>query len=564
MDGPPKPDGRDAAHDPAGVLSALPVGVLLVGGEEGVVRHANAGFTTVFPGLDPVGLTLGALLSLCGVRNATALVAAARAPQPGPAIRLNLPDGRPLDAWTRALPGGGAAVTLLDVSSYLADAATADSDPLTGLASRAHLLRRLTSQLAKPGRPPVALLCIELERYREMVATLGSAAGDTLLIKVGERLRNALGSAGPGGGAPNPDDLAARSGSEEFVLLQSGVPQPLAAHKLAQRVVELLGRSFVVAGDAVTMTASVGVAISPADGSNAEILLQHARLALARARGEGRGRMQFYQTEMDGQVQTRRLLELDLRRAQELGQFELAFQPQFQLAPEALIGFEALLRWRHPVRGDVAPSVFIPIAEEIGLIAQLGEWALREACRIAAGWPPPTTVSVNVSPLQLRQPGLVAAVTTALEQSGLDPRRLELEITESALLDTPDPVFAILRTLKDMGVQISMDDFGTGYSVLSNLQKFPFDKIKIDQVFVRGLEDNPESRAIVGAVTALGASLGMRTIAEGVETAQQLARIRADGCDSVQGYLTGRPMDAASVALLLGLRKQSAPSAAPS
>jgi EAL domain-containing protein (putative c-di-GMP-specific phosphodiesterase class I) len=254
---------------------------------------------------------------------------------------------------------------------------------------------------------------------------------------------------------------------------------------------------------------------------------------------------------MDTELQTRRLLEIDLRRAIELDQFEVAYQPQFQLEPEALIGFEALVRWRHPTRGYVSPGDFVPIAEEIGLIAPIGEWVLRAACRAAAAWPAPLSVAVNVSPLQFRNPGLVAAVAAALETSRLDPARLELEITEGALLDNTETVLRVLHALKAMGVKISMDDFGTGYSSLSYLQKFPFDQIKIDQIFVRGSDGSADSRAIVRAVTALGASLGMRTIAEGVETPQQLARIRADGCDSVQGYLTGRPMDAAAVATLL-------------
>jgi EAL domain-containing protein (putative c-di-GMP-specific phosphodiesterase class I) len=254
---------------------------------------------------------------------------------------------------------------------------------------------------------------------------------------------------------------------------------------------------------------------------------------------------------MDAEMQSRRLLELDLRKALALREFEVFYQPQVDVETKALIGFEALLRWRSPTRGMVSPGLFIPLAEEIGLIGRIGEWVLQTACRDAASWPSSVSVSVNVSAVQFRDGKLVPMVTSALAASGLDAARLELEITEGALLDNTEDVLNVLQTLKRLGVRISMDDFGTGYSSLSYLQKFPFDKIKIDQSFVRGTDHNTDCGAIVRAVAALGKSLGMTTIAEGVETQEQLDRVRAEGCSAVQGYLTGHPLPAAEAASLM-------------
>ena len=301
---------------------------------------------------------------------------------------------------------------------------------------------------------------------------------------------------------------------------------------------------------------SVGIALAPADGRDADALLKHADLALYRAKAEGRGTYRFFEPAMNAQMQARRSLEIDLRRALALKQFDLAFQPQIQLETGQVTGFEALLRWNHPERGPVSPALFIPLAEEIGLIVGIGEWALRAACREAASWAQPAAIAVNLSPVQFRGGKLVETVMNVLAQTGLDPARLELEITEGALLENTEGVLGVLNGLRALGVKISMDDFGTGYSSLSYLQKFPFDKIKIDQSFVRGMEGNAECGAIVRAIARLGASLGMRTTAEGVETASQLDAIRAEGCTEVQGYLTGRPMPASQAAALL-----SAPSA---
>jgi predicted signal transduction protein with EAL and GGDEF domain len=292
----------------------------------------------------------------------------------------------------------------------------------------------------------------------------------------------------------------------------------------------------------VQVGASVGIALAPTDGQSPDELIKNADLALFKAKSQGRGTFRFFTDAMDQEIQARRALEIDLRRALAMQEFSLVYQPQFMIEGNQLIGFEALIRWATPQRGNVSPAQFIPLAEEIGLISSMGEWVLRTACLEAASWSAPLSVSVNLSPLQFKNPKLVATIVSALAAAGLPPSRLELEITEGALMDDTEAVVTTLKQIKALGVKVSMDDFGTGYSSLSYLQKFPFDKIKIDQSFVRSLETNPESAAIVKAVTALGESLGMVTIAEGVETENQLLQIAKDGCKQVQGFLTGRPL----------------------
>ena len=331
---------------------------------------------------------------------------------------------------------------------------------------------------------------------------------------------------------------------------QSGVAQPQGAEIMASRLIDLIGRSYALSGNLINIGTSIGIAVSPDDGDDNDTLLQHADLALYRAKTDGRGKFRFFRSDMDADMQTRRQLELDLRRALALKQFEVVYQPQIHLDNDTLIGFEALLRWRTPERGNISPAEFIPLAEEIGLIIPIGEWVMRTACKEAADWSRPVTIAVNISAVQFRDNKLVAMVSSALATSGLDPARLELEITEGALLDNTSKVLEQLNALKALGIRISMDDVGTGYSSLSYLQKFPFDKIKIDQSFVRG-DQSMGGSAIVRAVTAIGVSLGMKTIAEGVETQEQLERVRADGCNAVQGYLTGRPLAAAAATALL-------------
>jgi predicted signal transduction protein with EAL and GGDEF domain len=356
--------------------------------------------------------------------------------------------------------------------------------------------------------------------------------GDALLGVVAERIRSAIGHA----------DVAARFGGDEFGIVQIGRPQPQSAAALAKRLVDLLGRSYIVEGHLLNVGASVGIALTPVDGRDTDQILKNADLALNRAKQRGQDRYRFFETAMDEQMQAHRGLELDFRRALALREFAIVYQPQLNLCSKRITGFEALLRWHNPKRGLVSPADFIPLAEEIGLIVPIGEWVIRTACSEAAGWPQPLSVAVNVSAVQFGSPNLVSTVLSALAESGLDPRRLELEITESVLLGDHRAALDVLLKVRELGVRVSMDDFGTGYSSLSYLRSFPFDKIKIDQSFVRGQSDDPSGMAIVRAIAGLGRSLGMTTLAEGVETEEQLARVAADGCTDVQGYLISRPL----------------------
>ena len=517
----------------------------------GTVTFANARAAALLGCAELVGLPIPALPTACGGAEleGAALAEAVRA---GCSLRLHLAlgDERLVETALTPLSTGGFALTFEDVTEHIRGAALARQEPLTGLCNRVGLHDHLHAALTEAARTgaPLAVLMLDLDRFKSVNDTLGHPVGDALLRKVAERLRRAT----------RREDVVARLGGDEFAILQvgahSGAAQPEAAEAaeaLARRLVDLVGRTYVVDGHMLNVGVSVGVALSPADGADADDLLKHADLALYRAKAEGRGTYRFFEPAMNAQMQARRSLEIDLRRALALKQFELAFQPQIQLETGAVVGFEALLRWNHPERGPVSPALFIPLAEEIGLIVGIGEWALRAACREAAGWTQAASIAVNLSPVQFRGGRLVETVMNVLAQTGLDPARLELEITEGALLENTDGVLAVLNGLRALGVRISMDDFGTGYSSLSYLQKFPFDKIKIDQSFVRGMEDNAECGAIVRAIARLGASLGMRTTAEGVETPDQLAAIRAEGCTEVQGYLTGRPMPAAQAAALL-------------
>ena len=446
-----------------------------------------------------------------------------------------------LDCTLRPLAAGGSVLTMLDASGHARAMEDAKRDPLTGLFDRSSFRTRLDSALAEPGRAGWALLCVDLDRFKAVNDTLGHPVGDELLRKIADRLRRATRAC----------DVMARLGGDEFAILQGEAPDPGAAEVLAKRLVDLLGRTYIVNGHMVNVGASIGVARLGIDGEAADTLLRNADLALYQAKADGRGTFRVFDPSMDAKLQARRVLELDLRRALAFKQFELAFQPQVQASDGQIAGFEALIRWRHPVRGMISPGDFIPLAEEIGLMPVIGEWVLRTACKEAASWPIPVSIAVNLSPVQFRNPRLADTVISALQAAGLPASRLELEITEGALLDNTEAVVGILGRLADLGVRTSMDDFGTGYSSLSYLQKFRFDKIKIDQSFVRQVGKREDSTAIVRAVAALGASLGMKTTAEGVETPEQLAQIRSEGCTEIQGYLTGRPMSGDAAASLL-------------
>jgi len=443
-----------------------------------------------------------------------------------------------VQAELQPVAGGSWVVTLEDVSIRKASEARADEmarlDPLTGLPNRLLLRERLAEALARLARTgeACALLLIDLDRFKPVNDTLGHPIGDALLEKVADRLRSTV----------RPTDTVARIGGDEFVILQAGVRDAAGTQALARRIVDLIGRTYMVEGHLLTIGASVGVALAPEDGADADRLLKNADLALYRAKLDGRGTYRFFEPEMDARMQARRKLELDMRQALARREFQLHYQPQLQLESERLIGCEALIRWRHPDRGLVSPLDFIPLAEEIGLIVPIGEWVIRQACRDAMTWPAHMSVAVNVSPAQFKSDRLVETIISALASSGLPAQRLEVEITEGVLLQENAKTLQTLHRLRELGVRVSMDDFGTGYSSLSYLRSFPFDKIKIDRSFVKDLATKPDGEAIIRAIAGLGKSLGMTTVAEGVETPEQMQRIRLEGCTDVQGYLISRPV----------------------
>jgi predicted signal transduction protein with EAL and GGDEF domain len=352
-------------------------------------------------------------------------------------------------------------------------------------------------------------------------------------------------------------------GGDEFAFLQAGIADPADATTLALRVIEAISAPYEFDGVPAVIGTSVGIAVGPSDGTTPDQLIRNSDLALYRAKGDGRGTYRFFAPEMDVQIQARRSMEHDLRKALAAGQFELHYQPIVNLASGEISSVEALIRWRHPESGLVPPGTFIPVAEEIGFIVQLGEWVLREACRAALAWPEHIKVAVNLSPIQFRNPGFVAIVVGALAQSGLSADRLELEITERMLMQDSDATLNTLFELRGLGVRIAMDDFGTGYSSLSYLQSFPFDKIKIDRSFVRDIAEGVGSLNIVRAVAAMANGLGMATTAEGVETREQLETVRAEGCTEMQGFLFSKPLPADELGRLLQERcKPRAPRSA--
>lgn len=423
-------------------------------------------------------------------------------------------------------------------ASYLAS-----HDAMTGLPNRSLFHDRLEQALAHNRRHgnETAVLCVDLDHFKDVNDTLGHAAGDQLLRRVTERLSSCL----------RETDTLARLGGDEFAIIQSGPAQPEAAAIVAQRIIEQLAQPFDLTGHEVVIGCSVGIALSnQADLEEPADLLRSSDLALYRAKDEGRGTFRFFQEEMNVRLNARKRLESDMRRALAEGQFQLHYQPQIDLCSGRVVGVEALLRWSHPERGQIMPDQFITVAEETGLIIPLGEWVLRTACRQAMQWPG-LNMAVNLSPAQFRVQGLQTTIARILAETGLRGNRLELEITESILLHDTEATITTLRSLKDLGVSIAMDDFGTGYSSLSYLRRFPFDKIKIDRSFVCDVDAGGDAMAIVRAVVRLGRSLGIRTTAEGVESSVQAEFLAGEGCDEVQGYHFGRPMTAPDIDRLI-------------
>ena len=454
------------------------------------------------------------------------------------------PDGdRTIAISRRMMSGGGSVVILEDVteSKRAQERIThlARYDDLTGLANRNQFRERINGMLAAmhKGKNHIAIHLIDLDRFKTINDTLGHPIGDKLLKEVASRLKTVI----------RPGDMITRFGGDEFVVLQVGTERYQDAKWLAQRLARTLKDPFEIDGHRIDIGASIGIAMAPMDGVDADQLLKKADMALYAAKNGGGGDHRFFALEMEEAAQERRALELDLREALSSDQFQLYFQPLVDLRTGRVTTCEALMRWKHPNRGMVPPAVFIPIAEETGLIISLGEWALQRACAEAANWPKSVKVAVNLSPVQFRDRGLALHVVSALAKSGLPAQRLELEVTERLLLEDSDGTLATMEPLKNLGVSISLDDFGTGYSSLNYLRKFPFQKIKIDQSFIQGLGEERDAQAIIGAVAGLGASLDKTVVAEGIETEEQMRQVKAHGCHEGQGHFFGEPMAAETI-----------------
>ena len=417
-------------------------------------------------------------------------------------------------------------------------------DPLTGLANRLLFKEQLENVLKDTLETPrpVAVLFIDLDGFKGINDTLGHSIGDLLLKAIATRIRDILPKNG----------RIARLGGDEFAVLQLSAEQPSAAIALAQQIIEVVGCPLAIEGYDVTVSASIGVAVADVGSMSAEKFLKSADIAMYCAKADGPGNYRMFDSEMDAVVQARSALERDMRNGIVQNEFRLFYQPLVSLETQKVTAFEALMRWQHPERGMISPAEFIPLAEDTGLIVRLGEWALREACFEAMGWPDDISVSVNLSAVQFAKGDLVATVMNALASSGLPAARLELEITETVLLEGSDQNVGILDQLHELGVRISLDDFGTGYSSIGYLRSFKFDKLKIDQSFVKDLLGDEKSLAIVRAIVGLGVSFGITTTAEGVETEDQERCLNLEGCNEVQGYLYSKPLPSNEIAMLLG------------
>lgn len=447
----------------------------------------------------------------------------------------HLTDGRTLLVTRRLMSGGGWVTTFDDVTErqLVEERMThlAHHDTLTNLPNRSMFRERLDRALSEAKGTPLAIFSLDLDRFKAVNDTWGHPAGDWLLKCVAERLQRCL---------RNETDVVARFGGDEFAIIQFNPKGAADAEKLAKRIVDIIGKPFRDKSRDMHVGISLGIALYPNDGEDADTLLKNADMALYRGKSEGRNVYRFFEPGMDAMVRARRLLESDLEAALPRREFALDFQPIMNIASGDIVGAEALMRWHSPTRGLIAPDDFIAVAEETGLIVQLGDWALRKACTVAAGWPNGLRVAVNVSAVQIKSGGFARSVISALAFSGVAASRLELEITETVLMDESDTVLKTLGQLRDLGIRIALDDFGTGYSSLGYLRRFPVDKIKIDRSFIRDI-DSHETAAIVRTIIGLGKELGITVTAEGVETDAQLDTLRRYGCVEAQGYLIGVP-----------------------
>ncbi|MGE7371383.1 putative bifunctional diguanylate cyclase/phosphodiesterase [Neorhizobium sp. NPDC001467] len=428
--------------------------------------------------------------------------------------------------------------------SYLAH-----HDPLTDLPNRTHFSGRLASFIeeSRVTRRRFAVMSFDVDRFKDINDLFGHNAGDVVLTELARRLKRLLGE----------QDLAARLGGDEFTVLSVGESQPEAVTRLAENLTQAMEQEIDVEGRSLRVGLSIGIAMFPQDGNDAASLLANADAALYRAKAEGRGRFCAFNAGMDRRMHDRRVLQQDLRHAIARQELALHYQPQASVSGE-IFGFEALLRWHHPTRGLIAPDHFVPLAEETGLIVEIGRWVLREACREAASWPNRLKIAINVSPIQFRQENLVGDVHAILLQTGLSPERLELEVTEGVLVQDFARALQILRGLKALGIQIAMDDFGTGYSSLSYLQAFPFDTIKIDRSFTAKLNADASAGEIVRAVIGLGRGLNIPIVAEGVETEEQRVFLEEAQCQNIQGHLIGKAEPISEYSGLTGAETKSA------
>jgi diguanylate cyclase (GGDEF)-like protein len=467
---------------------------------------------------------------------------------------VKLADGRSNLIVNQPLDGGGWVTTLEDITertrSHERIAYLAHYDALTELPNRV-LFREQLEQVLKGGEP-LAVLCVDIDEFKSVNDSLGHSVGDELLKAVADRLRGLL----------RATDFVARLGGDEFAIIQTAIEQPADTTELVTRIYQAIRQPFECAGHLLSADACIGIALAPRDGTDLDQLLKNADLAMYEAKADGRRTCRFFEPGMDERFKALRTLELDLRQAIAEGGFELYYQPLVNLADGKVTGCEALLRWRHPVRGMISPVEFIPVAEETGLINPIGEWVLTTACAEAARWPDDVRIAVNVSPVQFRSQAFALKVTAALAASGLAPHRLEMEITEAVLIRDDEAALAMLHQLRALGVRIALDDFGTGYSSLSYLQRFPFDKIKIDRCFVKDVAESDGSGSIVQAVVNIAAARNMTTTAEGVETEQQRDMLRMLGCTEMQGWLFSPAIPAADIRQLLRSRSGKAVAAA--
>jgi len=470
---------------------------------------------------------------------------------------MHLPDGRAFSVVSKSIAGGGWLATHEDITERQRSegriAHMARHDALTDLPNRVMLRERLEHELKRVKRGEcLAVLCLDLDQFKGVNDALGHPIGDELLKLVADRLR----------GCTREPDTVARLGGDEFAIIMTQMQQPTDAAALSKRIRDSIVKPYQIEGHQIVTDISIGISVAPFDAQDADPLLRNADMALYGAKADGRGTYRFFEPEMNTRMKARRELEMDLRKALVGKEFELYYQPLVNLQSNEVNGFEALLRWNHPKRGLISPADFIPIAEETGLIVPLGEWVLKAACYEAIDWPDHLKVAVNLSPAQLNNRKLLNVVKAALAETGMPALKLQLEITETVLLQNTFATLATLHELRKLGVQIALDDFGTGYSSLSYLRSFPFDKIKIDRSFIQDLSNGAEPVAIVQAVANLAKCLNMTSTAEGVETQQQMDMLQSMGCSEMQGYLFSRARPASEIRQFFGQSSESLTGAA--